>query len=308
VIGRGSTQRNADLFIFLRFFPRSPAPVLWVSASCVLKRLSALLLLLLSACAPASSGTPEPAASSSPIPPQAVGWRPAPGDSFQIQFSGELDLSIPADVYDLDLFDTDAQTIADLHARGVRVVCYISVGSWEDWRPDADQFPAEIIGKDYEGWPGENWLDIRQIDKLAPILRARLDLCAAKGFDGVEPDNIETYTNDTGFPITYADQLAFSIWLANEAHARGLAIGLKNAPDMAADAAPHFDYAVVEDCFYFNWCGQMTPFLEAGKPVFAIEYTDMDVDFAAACAEAESLGLGMILKHRNLDAYREVCP
>ncbi|KAF0108058.1 MAG: hypothetical protein FD146_1072 [Anaerolineaceae bacterium] len=52
----------------------------------------------------------------------------------------------------------------------------------------------------------------------------------------------------------------------------------------------------------------MTPFLEAGKPVFAIEYTDMGVDFAAACAEAKSLGMGMILKHRNLDAYREACP
>ncbi|KAF0108063.1 MAG: hypothetical protein FD146_1077 [Anaerolineaceae bacterium] len=271
------------------------------------RRIPALLLLLLSACAaPADREPAAPVDASAPA--AASPWHPAPGDSFQLQFTGDLDLSVQADVYDLDLFDTDADTIADLHARGVRVVCYISVGSWEDWRPDADQFPEEVIGNDYEGWPGEKWLDIRQIGKLAPILRSRLDLCAAKGFDGVEPDNIEIHDNDSGFPITYADQLAFALWLANEAHARGLAIGLKNAPDMAADALPYFDYAVVEDCFYFNWCGQMAPFLEAGKPVFAIEYTDMDVDFAAACAEAESLGLTMLLKHRNLDAFREACP
>ncbi len=275
-----------------------------------MKKWTAILaLLLLSACAPAAPADREPVPSvdASPIPAGSY-WHPSPGDSFQLQFSGNLDLSVQADVYDLDLFDTDASTVAELHARGGHAVCYISVGSWEDWRPDADQFPAEVIGKDYQGWPGEKWLDIRQIDKLAPLLRARLDLCAAKGFDGVEPDNVEVTGNDSGFPITYADQLAFAVWLANEAHTRGLAIGLKNAPDMAAAAAPHFDFSVVEDCYAYGWCADLRPFIEAGKPVFAIEYTDMGVDFEAACAEAQSLGLTMLLKRRNLDAYREACP
>jgi hypothetical protein len=219
-----------------------------------------------------------------------------------------LDLSVDAEVYDIDLFDNDASVVAALHAAGRKVVCYISVGSWEDWRPDADQFPSEVLGEDYEGWPGEKWLDIRQIDALAPILRLRLDLCAARGFDGVEPDNMEVLGNETGFPITYADQLAFAIWLANEAHARGLAIGQKNAPDMAADVQPYFDFAITEDCFYYGWCGQMTPFLEAGKPVFAVEYTDMDIDFEAACAEARALGLTMVLKDRDLGVDQETCP
>jgi len=268
-----------------------------------------LALLILSACAPAAPADREPISSvdASPVPAGSY-WHPAPGDSFQLQFSGNLDLSVQADVYDLDLFDTDPASVEEIHARGGHAVCYISVGAWEDWRPDADQFPAEVIGKNYQGWPGEKWLDIRQIDKLAPILRARLDLCALKGFDGVEPDNVEIYDNDSGFPITYADQLAFAIWLANEAHTRGLAIGLKNAPDMAVDALPYFDFSVLEDCHAYNWCADLRPFIEAGKPVFAIEYTDMGVDFNAACAEAKSLGVSMLLKHRNLDAYREGCP
>ncbi len=160
----------------------------------------------------------------------------------------------------------------------------MSAGSREDWRPDAGQFPPELLGKDYEGWPGEKWLDIRRIDLLAPILRARLDLCKAKGFERVEPDNIEIHDNDTGFPITYQDQLAYARWLADEAHARGLAIGLKNAPDMVADALPFFDFAITEDCYHQGWCDQVLPFIAAGKPVFAAEYTDTGVDFGAACA------------------------
>ncbi len=284
-----------------------------------MKKWTAILaLLILSACAPAappdpstdrSGQRPEPVApvDASPVPAGSY-WHPAPGDSFQLQFSGELDLSLQADVYDIDMFDSDPAIVAELHARGSRVVCYISVGAWEDWRPDSDQFPVEVIGNDYEGWPGEKWLDIRQIDTLAPILRARLDLCSAKGFDGVEPDNVEVYDNDSGFPITYADQLAFANWLANEAHARGLAIGLKNTPDMAADALPYFDFSVLEDCYAYGWCADLHAFIEAGKPVFAIEYTDMGVYFEAACAEAKSLGLTMLLKHRNLDAYRRACP
>ncbi len=273
-----------------------------------------LAVFILSACVPELTTDPagqrlNPATPvDTPPVPMIVNWHPAPGSSLQLQFSGNLDLSVQADVYDLDLFDTTPDTVAEIHASGNRVICYISVGAWEDWRPDADQFPEDVIGKDYQGWPGEKWLDIRQIDKLAPLLRLRLDLCAAKGFDGVEPDNVEIFENDSGFPITYADQLAFAIWLANEAHVRGLAVGLKNAPNMAADALPYFDFSVVEDCFAYGWCADLRAFIDAGKPVFAIEYTDMGVDFNAACAEAQSLGLSMLLKHRNLNAYRETCP
>jgi hypothetical protein len=86
----------------------------------------------------------------------------------------------------VDMFDTSADQVASLHRQGKKAFCYISVGSWENWRPDKDKFPAIVLGNNYAGWPGEKWLDIRRIDLLAPILRARLDRCAGKGFDGVE--------------------------------------------------------------------------------------------------------------------------
>jgi hypothetical protein len=236
-------------------------------------------------------------------------WHPGPGLTWQWQLSElPVDTSVEADVFDIDLVDNDPSVIMDLHARGRKVICYISVGSWEDWRPDKDQFPPEILGNDYDGWPGERWLDIRRMDKLAPILRARLDLCKAKGFDAVEPDNMQIYDNNTGFPITGEDQLRYAKWLADEAHSRGLAIGMKNTPDQVKDLLPYFDFAITEDCFDQGWCNQMIPFIQAGKPVFAAEYDDTGVDFTTACMRANDLGFSVILKHRLLNGFRIACP
>jgi hypothetical protein len=235
-------------------------------------------------------------------------WRPNVGLTWQWQIGNlDIDTAIEADVYDIDLY-VDQAIIDELHAKGRKVIGYMSVGSYEDWRPDKDRFSPEILGKDYEGWKGEKWLDIRQIEKLAPILLARLDLCQAKGFDAVEPDNMEIHTNNTGFPITYDDQLKFALWLADEAHQRGLAIGVKNAPDQVQDLVDHFDFAITEDAFFYGWAEKMNPFIEAGKPVFAAEYTDLGGDFATYCQTSKHLKFSTILKHRGLDAWIQTCP
>lgn len=228
--------------------------------------------------------------------------------SWQWQLSGEdIDTSFNVTIYDIDLFDTGAEVVTSLHLQGRRAVCYLDAGSWEDFRPDAADFPKGIIGKDYEGWPGEKWLDIRRIDLLASILRARMDLCQAKGFDAVEPDNLDGYQNETGFPLTAGDQLEFNRWMAKEAHARGLAIALKNDADQASVLLPDFDFALTEDCFDQGWCELMLPFLQQGKPVLDAEYTDTGIALDEFCPRAKALGIRAILKHRNLDAWRRVC-
>jgi endo-alpha-1,4-polygalactosaminidase (GH114 family) len=234
-------------------------------------------------------------------------WKPTLGLTWQWQLDEEVDTTVEAEVYDIDLYASQT-SIEQLHACGIKVIGYISVGSWENWRPDAYQFSSEILGNEYEGWPGEKWLDIRQIDRLAPIMRARLDLCAAKGFDGIEPDNIEIFENNTGFPLTYQDQLKYAQWLSNEAHSRGLSIGLKNAPNMVKDSISFFDFAITEDAYLFGWIGDMLSFIDAGKPVFAAEYTDTEVDFQAACAYGKAHGIDFILKNRILTAFRVKCP
>jgi endo-alpha-1,4-polygalactosaminidase (GH114 family) len=263
-----------------------------------------ILALILMAC-----NVEEPTGVFIPTSPAPASdwWQPEPGLTWQWQLDGEVDTTIDAQVYDLDLY-VDQAAIDELHARGVKVICYISVGSFEDWRPDADRFPEVVLGRVYTGWLGEKWLDIRRIDLLAPIMTARLDLCANKGFDGVEPDNIEIYESNTGFTLNYRDQLVYARWLVNEAHARGLAIGLKNAPDMVNDTLELFDFAIVEDAYYYEWIDSMIPFISMGKPIFAAEYTDLRIDFEAACRRATREGVGLILKERALSAFRETCP
>jgi hypothetical protein len=235
-------------------------------------------------------------------------WQPAIETLWQWQLTGPIDLSVDAEMYDLDLFDTEAGLVEMLHSQDRRAICYISVGSWEDWRPDSSRFPESVLGNDYEGWPGERWLDIRNIDALAPILRARFDECQAKGFDGIEPDNIDSYQNDTGFPLTYEDQLTYNIWLAEEAHRRGLSIGLKNDPDQVLDLLPYFDWALTESCFAEGWCEMVAPFVEEGKAVFAAEYTDTGITLEEICPLAEALDINAVLKNRELDSHRETCP
>jgi hypothetical protein len=284
---------------------------------------SGFAMLFLLACSLVNLAAPAPMPTSSlpsstavkregtpPSPGGPVIWpKPAADLRWQWQLSElPVDLSLDVDVYDIDLFDNDAGVIAALHAQGRKVICYISAGSWEEWRPDADQFPAGVVGRDYAGWAGEKWLDIRQIEALAPVMRARLDMCRDKGFDGIEPDNIDGYTNDTGFSLTEADQVSYNRWLADEAHARGLSIGLKNDPDQAADLLPYFDWALTEDCFAEGWCEAMLPFIQAGKPVFAAEYTDSGVSLEEACSQARQLQFSLILKDRDLNAALQACP
>jgi hypothetical protein len=235
-------------------------------------------------------------------------WMPAPGVTWQWQLTGSVDTSVAAEVYDIDLFDNHAELVATLHARGRRVIAYVNVGAWEQWRPDANQFPVVVIGNTYAGYPDEKWLDIRRIDQLSPVLLARLELARQKGFDGIEPDNVDGYLNDTGFPLTAADQLRFNRWLAEEAHRRGLSIGLKNDPEQVGDLVADFDWAMTEDCFAEGWCEQMSPFIAAGKAVLAAEYTDRQMTLAGFCPTASTLGFSAILKHRDLDVWREVCP
>jgi hypothetical protein len=230
-------------------------------------------------------------------------WIPSKDMSFQIQFSGDMDLSIDADIFDLDAFDTDKAVVERLHQDGKHVICYINAGAVEDWRPDADLFSPNVIGKAYQGWPGENWLDIRNLEALAPILETRLDLCKAKGFDGVEFDNVDGYQNDTGFAITASDQLTFNHWLADAAHAHGLTAGLKNDPDQIVDLEPWFDFLILESCFDQSWCERAEPFIKAGKPVFAIEYSNIN----KYCVTAENKSITLLQKNLELDAWRSVC-
>jgi hypothetical protein len=211
------------------------------------------------------------------------------------------------DVYDID-WEVDASDVERLHARGVSVICYVSVGSWEDFRPDAADFPDEVIGNDYDGWPGEKYVDIRA-EGLRNVMLHRFDICKDKGFDAIEPDNMDVFElgADSGFPLTRADGIAYAKWLAEAAHARGLGIGQKNASSITDSIRAEYQWALTEDCYDGGrWCDDVSSYLDENKPVFMCEYEEASFD--AACSYGMPLHYSPILKNLDLDSAVTFCP
>lgn len=255
---------------------------------------------------PGEEGPPQPPpAGQTPDAgaPPASRWIPPPGTSWQIQFTGTLDTSVNVQAFDLDLFDTPASTIRALQGRGVKVICYFSAGSHEDWRPDSGQFPPETLGNPLDGWPGERWLDIRS-PAVVEIMKRRMDLAVQKKCDALELDNVDGYTNRSGFNLTAADQLRYNRRMAEEAHARGLSIGLKNDLEQVQGLVDHFDFAINESCFEYDECELLLPFIRARKAVFHIEYTGWSSEI---CRRANSLDFDTLFKNLSLDARRTPC-
>jgi hypothetical protein len=237
-------------------------------------------------------------------------WQPTPGTTWQWQLQGSIDISWDVAMYDIDLFDVPEATITGLQDAGRVVICYFSAGSYEEWRPDADDFPSSVLGNPLDGWPGEVWIDFRD-QELRDVMAARLDLAVEKGCDGVEPDNVDGYTNDPGFPLTAADQLDYNTWMANQAHARGLSIGLKNDLDQVEALEPLYDWALNEECQSWNECDMLQPFLDANKAVFHVEYVDQESQGAGVvdtvCPPALALNFSTLIKTWDLLAWGIPC-
>jgi len=238
--------------------------------------------------------------------PAEARWHPRPTTRpWQLQLSGKVDTSVRAPVYDVDGVETPRRAIRRLHRRHRRVICYFSAGSYEPYRADAGRFPPEVLGLPIEGFPDERWLDIRRIDLLAPILRDRIDACKRKHFDAVDPDNVDGYTNRTGFALTAADQLRFDRWVARAAHRRGLAVGLKNDPGQVNELVRSFDFTVVEQCFQYRECGAFRPFIRARKAVYEVEYRTPRRRF---CRRSRRLRFSSVFKRVSLGTFRRTCP
>lgn len=253
---------------------------------------------------PANVAAPAPVVPTPDPTPNQKPWPPPVGTSWHIQLNGIPSDTTIADVYVVDLFDTPQTFIDALHAGGRHAICYFNAGAWEDWRTDAAQFPQHVLGKSLSGWPGERWLDVRA-PEVSLRLGLRLDLAVQKHCDGVDPDNIDGFTNDTGFPLTAEDQLVFNRFIADEAHRRGLAVGLKNDLTQIPDLIGSFDWALNEECFAYAECDRLTPFIAAQKPVFSIEYGGQSLA-DSVCPRAQARQFSTLVMPLSLDGSARI--
>jgi hypothetical protein len=171
------------------------------------------------------------------------------------------------DIYDIDGFLTTPAEIQRIHTAWPastlahpKAVCYLDL-AWEDYRPDASpapggRFPAATLGKIYYGYPEERWVDFRQLDALKPMLNARIAMCASKGFDAVELDDIDSFDppSTTGFHLTPGDAQNYLAYAFNQVHRDGMTALWKNSPLLASWGVRYTDGAVVEECYTYGGC------------------------------------------------------
>ena len=142
----------------------------------------------------------EPTLTPLPSPNTTLPWTPKVNDTWQIILSHPPLLSSSSvtpnvSIFDIDLFDTPASTITQLHSLGKKVICYFSAGSYEEWRDDAKDFKEEDLGKQLDDWPGEKWLKLGS-ESVRSIMKKRVEMARQKGCDGVDPDNVDGYVSD----------------------------------------------------------------------------------------------------------------
>ena len=151
------------------------------------------------------------------------------------------------------------------------------------------------------GWPGEYMLNTATAHAragLAKIEDGWLDDCKSKGFDAVEPDNLDSNTRSHHL-LTRADNFAFAKLLIDHAHTDGLAIAQKNSAEQSKRGAKlGFDFAIAEECQVYDECSR---YLKSyGDEVYEVEYTDNGRKFYDKACAARGGTISVILRDRNV--------
>ncbi|MEO0394292.1 MAG: endo alpha-1,4 polygalactosaminidase [Pseudomonadota bacterium] len=235
-------------------------------------------------------------------------WQPAPDAKFDLQFATPMQLQRQVDFLVLDLADALPNEVDTLVGNGTAAVCYFNGGSVNTQDDDFDLVEPLVVGRSLTTDPQERWLDIRRLDDVAGLVRGRLDRCLDKGFQAALVGNLENFLFRSGFPVGQRQQIAFNKFIADEAHARGLAIGMWNSRSQIAPLSSDYDFIVVSGCFTDGWCNETQPFIDNGKPAFLVEFAEGDRSDVEFCQANQTFGTMGIIKRRILDGWLRLCP
>ena len=220
------------------------------------------------------------------------------------QITGTPSLDAAGDLFVLDLFDAPLHEIAALRARGRVVVAYLSAGSLEPWRPDADDFPEQAVGARLSAYPNERWLDIRH-PAVRAVMQERLQLARDKGFDGIYPGALDAYRSQSGFALSERDQLDYDLFLAGAARSLGLSPGMSSDFSLDAQLIDAFDWAIAFGCFAADSCETLGPWVGRSKPMFDLEQQG---ELSELCPRASALGIRVVMKEPSASVWSRSCP
>jgi len=220
--------------------------------------------------------------------------------SFAYAINPKAKVSGTPDVMFVDLFDTSASKIKSYKDKDQRVICYFSAGTRESWRSDKNKFPSKAVGKKMEEWDGENWVDYRD-SGVRSVMSARIATAKSKGCEGIDPDNIDGHLNSTNFSLKSSDQKSYISFLASEARAKGMLMGLKNSAETASKLVDLVDFAVVEECHAYGECSSYSSFSKKGKAIFQVEYRGKS---SSLCSKAKSQKATLIFSDYDLKSFK----
>jgi len=226
--------------------------------------------------------------------------------TWQAQLSGGVDPTLDVDVFYLDADFTGPSVVSELRSKGKLILCYVSAGTFEPWRGDANAFPESVIGEPLADYPREQWLDVRAAS-VRQLMQARLSAMAKAGCDGVYPSTLDAHLHSSGFAITRDDELAYAGWLATQIHAFGMSAGLSVPADLIADAERAYDWALAIDCLGASGCTPWGRVRQSGRAVLLVEFGDAS-SAARVCDAAGALGFDAIIKRLAFDGFRVGCP
>jgi hypothetical protein len=263
--------------------------VLWITTGCSSSSAQARPV---SATLTAASASPTPA---------AIALPPVNGQ-FDYQIGGAYTPSSSVAIVDRDRHDSPVS--------GKYNICYVN--AFQTQSDEASFWTgshSDLLLKNSKGkyisdpdWPGEYILDTSTAAKrssLAAIEDAWIDGCKTSGFQGVEPDNLDSWTRSKNL-LTMADNVAMATLLTAHAHADGLAIAQKNTTDLGntGKTTVGFDFAIAEECQEYTECDSYTgPY---GNHVIEIEYTDNPRSAYTKACSAQGKDISVIMRDRDV--------
>lgn len=220
-------------------------------------------------------------------------WVPAEDARWLARLDGAVDIEKSADFFYLDPEQQPPEDLTALHAQSRRYLCYLSAGTVESFRDDAELFPARAVGNVVQSFPNERWLDVRDAEVRA-LMSERITALAAAGCDGITPASLTGYEADSGFDLTLQDALDYARFVAEAAHAADMSVGLTGPSALTLGLWQDFDFGLAIGCVSSSMCREYAALTAAKKPVLHVELGD-ESSAPDLCNSAQALGFQAII-------------
>jgi hypothetical protein len=232
-------------------------------------------------------------------------WVPAEGARWFARLDGAVDIGEDAEVFYLDADQQPAEDLRALHAQGRRYFCYLSAGTLESFRADAQLFPAAAVGEVVPKFPNERWLDLRD-RQVRELMARRLEGLAAAGCDGVALASLGDDEAERGFPLRLADIADYARFLAEASHDAGMSVGITGSADLVLEVSSSVDFGLAVACVQGSECREYAVLSAAQKPVLYVELGE-EAAAPSLCKSAQALGFDAIVSDPGFSGRCVVC-